>query len=115
MKFERRSLYPVGESGKLHLPLRVGSSLKIEPPHSAKAIFDMYFDRRRVNRFSVSASNRKFEGTGTCTALNDGNLFTGSLRLSFRKQKDCDKHGAQNTKHSVHILAIIRGRRILSP
>jgi hypothetical protein len=33
------------------------------------------------------------------------------VRLRFRKQRDCDDDGAQNTKTSVHILNIIRAQR----
>jgi hypothetical protein len=108
MKFKRRSLYPIGKSGKLHLSLRVGSSLKIEPAHSTKAILDMNLDRRSVDGLFVSALNCKLEGTWACTALNDGNLLTGRLCPTFRKQKDCDEDGAQSTKYAVHSLTIIQ-------
>jgi hypothetical protein len=106
MKLKRRSLHPCRESGEPHLPIRVGSSFKVEPPHSTKTILDMNLHRGCVNGFAVSAPNRKFEGTGTCTALYDGNFFVGRLRLRQRKHRECDENGAQNTMHSVHIAQL---------
>jgi hypothetical protein len=69
MKLKRRSLHPCSESGELHLPIRIGSSLKIELPHASKAIRDMNLDGGRVNGFAVRPPDCKFEGTGTCTTL----------------------------------------------
>jgi hypothetical protein len=85
VKFKWRSLHPPRKAGELHLPIRVGSSFKIELPHSAKAIRDMNLDRGGINGFAVRAPNFKFEGTGTSTALYDGNFFVGRWRLSPRK------------------------------
>ena len=82
-----------------------GSRFESEPSHSSKSILDVHLDGDCVDRLAVHAPNRKFEGTGTRTALYDGNVFVG--RLSLRKQRDGDNDGAQNTKHSVHILIII--------
>src|ERR1035438_7247446 len=71
LKFKGRSLHAGGKSGKPHLPVRVGSGFKIEPPHSNKAILDMNLDRRCVNGFAVSALDSEFDGAGTCTTLNN--------------------------------------------
>jgi hypothetical protein len=110
LKFKWRSLHPRRKSGELHLPIRVGSGFKIELPHSAKTIGDMNLDRGCVNGFAVRIPDCKFEGTGTSTALYDGNFFVGRWSLSPRKQRGCDENGAQNTMHSVHMLTIIRAR-----
>ena len=99
-----------GKSGELHLPIRIGSGFQIEPPHSTKTIRNVNLDGGGVKGFAVRAHNRKFEGTGTGTALYDGNFFVVRWRLSLRKQRDCDKNGAQNTKHSVHMRTIIRAQ-----
>src|ERR1700730_12901132 len=108
VKLHRRSLYTDGKSDELDPPIRVGSGFKVKPPHSTKAIFNMNLDRGRINGFTVCAQYSEFEGTGTCAALYDGNLFV--VRLRFRKKRDCDDDEAQNTKHSVQILTIIRTR-----
>ena len=110
MKLKRRSLHPRGKTGELHFPSGVGSSFKIEPPHSTKALLDMNVDRSGVNGLAVSAPYCEFDGAGTGTALNDRNCFVGRLPRSKRRNRE--ENGAQNTKKSVHILAIIRGRRI---
>ena len=110
VKFKWRSLHSGGKSGEFHLPIRDGSSLKIELPHSTKTVGDMNLDRGSINGFSVPAHNCKLEGTGTCTTLYDGNFFVGRLRLCFSKQRGCDENGAQNTVHSVHIRTITRAK-----
>src|ERR1017187_8539876 len=79
-----RSLRPRGKSGEPHLPIRVGSGFKIEPPYSTKTVLDMNLDRGCVDGLAVSAPNCEFEGTGTRAAFYDGNLFVGRWRLSTR-------------------------------
>src|ERR1017187_1635151 len=108
-KLKWRSLHPRGKSGEFHLPIRIGSSFKIEPPHSTKTVLDMNLDRGCVDGLAVSAPNCEFEGTGTSAAFYDGNFVIGRWRLSTRKWRRYeDENEAQNTKHSVHILIIIR-------
>jgi hypothetical protein len=70
----------------------------------------MNVDCSGVNGLSVNTPYCEFHGAGTRTSLNDRNFFGGRLRR--RKQRNCEENGAQNTKQSVHIFAIIRGHRI---
>ena len=66
-------------------------------------------DRGSVNWLAVRAQYSEIEGTAPHTALYDGKCFAGRWRLSFRKKRERDDDdGAQNTNHSVHMLAIIR-------
>jgi len=75
MKLQRRTLHLRGKSGEPHFPIGVGSGFEIEPSYSAKSILDMNFDGGSVNRFSVSAPNRQFDGARTCTAFYGRNFF----------------------------------------
>ena len=94
-----------GKSGEFYLPFRVGSGFEIEPADSTKAIGDVHFECGRVNWFAVSAYKRKFEGTGTGSAIHDGNLFVVRLPLS-RQKSDGAENGAQNVKRPVHIRTL---------
>ncbi len=74
-ELKRRPVHSGGKSGELHLPFRVGPCFEIEPANSTKAIGDVYLDCGRVNWFAVSAYDTKFDGTGTGSAIHDGDLF----------------------------------------